>query len=106
MTFGISTAGAIMIAGALAAGATVYSADQQRKATNKASDAQKQASADALSQQQAEQNQLNQRQADTESILEGNTQSDTQSTMLTTSNGLSIDDLILGRGTTQLGGRR
>ena len=105
MTFGISTAGAIMIAGALAAGASVYSADQQRKATHKAADLQKEASDKALSQQQAEQNQLNQRQADTESILEGNTTSDTQSTMLTSANGLSIDDLILGRGTTQLGGR-
>lgn len=102
----MSAVACAVIAGAvIAAGATVYSSRQQAKATEKASKLQKEASDSALSQQQAEQNQLNQRQADTESILEGNTTSDTQSTMLTGANGLSIDDLILGRGTTQLGGR-
>lgn len=106
MTFGISTAGAIMIAGAMAAGASVYSADQQRRATNRASDLQAQASRDALTQQQAEQNQANQRTADTESILEGNSHGNTQSTMLTGANGLTLDDLILGRGTSLLGGRQ
>ncbi len=98
-------AAAIIAGSVLAAGATVYSSHQQSKATRKAAQLQKEASDDALSQQQAEQNQANQRQADTESILEGNTTSDTQSTMLTGASGLSIDDLILGRGTTQLGGR-
>ena len=53
MTFGISTVGAIMLAGAMATGASVYSADQQRRATNRASDLQAQASRDALTQQQA-----------------------------------------------------
>lgn len=106
MTFGISTVGAVMLAGAMAAGASVYSVDQQRRATNRASDLQAQASRDALTQQQAEQNQANQRTADTESILEGNSQGDTQSTMLTGPNGLTLDDLILGRGTSLLGGRQ
>lgn len=106
MTFGISTVGAIMLAGAMATGASVYSVDQQRRATNRASDLQAQASRDALTQQQAEQNQANQRTADTESILEGNSQGDTQSTMLTGANGLTLDDLILGRGTSLLGGRQ
>lgn len=96
---------AIVAGSVITAGASVYAANKQAKATNKAARLQKEASDQALSQQQQEQNQANQRQADTESILEGNTASDTQSTMLTGANGLSIDDLILGRGTTQLGGR-
>lgn len=101
-----AVAAAIIAAGVIAGGATIYSADQQRRATNRASDLQAQASRDALTQQQAEQNQANQRTADMESILEGNSQGDTQSTMLTGANGLTLDDLILGRGTSLLGGRR
>lgn len=101
-----AVATAIIAASVLAGGATIYSADQQRRATNRASDLQAQASRDALTQQQAEQNQANQRTADMESILEGNSQGDTQSTMLTGANGLTLDDLILGRGTSLLGGRQ
>lgn len=67
---------------------------------------QQKASDDALRQQTQEMNQSNQREADTESLLEGNTGSDTQSTMLTGPNGLTLDDLILGRGTSLLGGRQ
>lgn len=104
MTFWV--AGAVAVAGALTAGATVYSSKQQAKATKQASQLQKQASDDALRQQTQQMNQENQRVADTESLLEKNTGQDVQSTMLTGPNGLTLDDLILGRGTSMLGGRQ
>lgn len=106
--FGL-TAGAIAAISAVTAataGATIYSAKKQARATENAAKVQKEASDNALRQQTQEMNQSNQRVADTESILENNTGSDTQSTMLTGPNGLSLDDLILGRGTKLLGGKQ
>lgn len=92
-------------AAAVTAASTIYSANKQARATKAAANLQKQASDDALRQQTQEMNQANQRDADTESLLESNTANDTQSTMLTGPNGLTLDDLILGRGTSLLGGR-
>lgn len=103
MSFWVS--GAILVGSALTAGATAYSSSKQAKATKKAAKLQKDASDDALRQQTQEMNQANQREADMEGILEANTGSDTQSTMLTGASGLkSLDDLILGRGSNLLGG--
>ena len=101
---GIITAifGSAVIAGS----ASIYGAKKQAAATRQAAKLQKQASDDALRQQQQEQNQLNQREVDQESLLEANTGSDTQATILTNPGGLTIDDLILGRGTSLLGGRK
>ena len=97
---------AIVGSAVLAGSATVYGAKKQAAATRQAAKLQKQASDDALRQQQQEQNQLNQREVDQESLLEANTGSDTQATILTNPGGLTIDDLILGRGTSLLGGRK
>lgn len=97
---------AAVVGGLIAGGASVYSSRQQAKATRQAANLQKRASDDALRQQTQETNQASQRSADEESLLEQNTGSDTQSTMLTGPNGLTLDDLILGRGTSLLGGRR
>lgn len=97
---------AIVGSAVIAGSATVYGAKKQAAATRQAAKLQKQASDDALRQQQQEQNQLNQREADQESLLEANTGSDTQATILTNPGGLTIDDLILGRGTSLLGGRK
>ena len=86
---------------------SVYSANKTSKATMKAARMQNEASKDALRQQQQEMNQTNQRHADTESILEGNTSGDVPATMLTPGGAtMSLDDLILGRGTSLLGGRQ
>lgn len=107
--FALTTAQAVGLmaaATAATAGATIYGAKKQSSATRQAAQLQKQASDDALRQQTQEMNRANQREADTESILEENTGNDTQSTMLTGPGGLSLDDLILGRGTQQLGGRQ
>lgn len=97
---------AIVGSAVIAGSATVYGAKKQAAATRQAAKLQKQASDDALRQQQQEQNQLNQREVDQESLLEANTGSDTQATILTNPGGLTIDDLILGRGTSLLGGRK
>lgn len=106
--FGLSTAAAIAVGATVAAtsASTIYASRQQAKATKQAAALQKQASDDALSQQTQEMRRNNQMDADAEAILEGNTGSDTQSTMLTGPNGLTLDDLILGRGTSLLGGRQ
>ena len=103
---GIYIALATVAAAATTASASVYGAKKQASATKQAAKLQKQASDDALRQQQQEQNQLNQREVDQESLLEANTGSDTQATILTNPGGLTIDDLILGRGTSLLGGRK
>lgn len=109
MTFGLS-AGAIAAIGAMTAataGSQIYAANKQAKATKAASKVQAKASNDALRQQTQEMNQANQKTADTESLLEQNTGSDVQGTMLTGANGIqSLDDLILGRGASMLGGRK
>ena len=97
---------AIVGSAVIAGSATIYGAKKQASATQKAAKLQKQASDDALRQQQQEQNQLNQREVDQESLLEANTGPDTQGTILTSPGGLTIDDLILGRGTSLLGGRK
>ena len=97
---------AIVGSAVIAGSASIYGAKKQAAATRKAAKLQKQASDDALRQQQQEQNQLNQREVDQESLLEANTGSDTQATILTNPGGLTIDDLILGRGTSLLGGRK
>lgn len=97
---------AIVGSAVIAGSATIYGAKKQAAATRQAAKLQKQASDDALRQQQQEQNQLNQREVDQESLLEANTGSDTQATILTNPGGLTIDDLILGRGTSLLGGRK
>lgn len=106
--FGLSTAGAIALATmtAATAGASIYSANKQSRATKQAAQLQKEASDSALSQQTEEMRRANQNDVDTESLLESNTGQDTQSTMLTGPNGLTLDDLILGRGTSLLGGRQ
>lgn len=105
--FGISAATMIAVGTAAATSASaIYASKQQAKATKQAAALQKQASDDALSQQTQEMRRNNQEGADMEAILEGNTGSDTQSTMLTGPNGLTLDDLILGRGTSLLGGRQ
>ena len=97
---------AIVGSAVIAGSASIYGAKKQAAATRQAAKLQKQASDDALRQQQQEQNQLNQREVDQESLLEANTGSDTQATILTSPGGLTIDDLILGRGTSLLGGRK
>lgn len=97
---------AIVGSAVIAGSASIYGAKKQAAATRQAAKLQKQASDDALRQQQQEQNQLNQREVDQESLLEANTGSDTQATILTNPGGLTIDDLILGRGTSLLGGRK
>lgn len=98
---------AMAVSAAAMAGSTIYSAHKQAKATKQASKLQKQASDDALRQQTQDMNQANQREADTESLLEANTGSDVQGTMLTGANGIQfLDDLILGRGSSMLGGRQ
>lgn len=63
------------------------------------------ASNEASRLQQAENNRLNQREVDTESLLESSAGNDVQSTLLSNGGGTSLDDIILGRGTTLLGGR-
>lgn len=97
---------AIVGSAVIAGSASIYGAKKQAAATRQAAKLQKQASDDALRQQQQEQNQLNQREVDQESLLEANTGPDTQATILTNPGGLTIDDLILGRGTSLLGGRK
>lgn len=97
---------AIVGSAVIAGSASIYGAKKQAAATRQAAKLQKQASDDALRQQQQEQNQLNQREVDQESLLEANMGSDTQATILTNPGGLTIDDLILGRGTSLLGGRK
>lgn len=98
---------AMVASAVIGAGASVYASNKTAKATMKAAGLQREASQDALRQQQQEMNQANQRQADTESILEGNTSGDTSSTMLTGGGAsMTLDDLILGRGTSLLGGRQ
>lgn len=105
--FGISAAAVAAIgAAAVTSASAVYASRQQSKATMQAAAMQKKASDEALSQQTQEMRRNNQMDADTESILESNVGSDTQSTMLTGPNGLTLDDLILGRGTSLLGGRQ
>ena len=106
MSFWVS--GAVMIGALATSAATVYSAKKTAAATKKAAEMQEKSSQDALRQQTQEMNKANQREADQESILEGNTTGDTQSTMLTGPGGagLTLDDLILGRGTSMLGGRQ
>lgn len=90
----------------MAAAGSVYSSRVQAKATRNAANVQREASDNALKQQQTEFRQSNQNTADTESILDQNSGSDTGSTMLTGPGGISLDDLILGKGANLLGGNQ
>ena len=55
-------------------------------------------------QQTQQMRQQNQQQADVSGLLEGNTASDTSSTMLTGAGGINPGSLSLGRGNSLLGG--
>ena len=104
--FGLSAAAAAVISGALVTAGSVYSSRVQAKATRRAANVQREASDNALKQQTTEFRQANQNTADTESILDQNAGSDTGSTMLTGPGGISLDDLILGKGANLLGGNK
>ena len=104
--FGLSTAAAAVLGGALVAAGSVYSSKVQAKATRYAANVQREASDKALKQQTTEFRQANQNTAGTESILDQNAGSDTGSTMLTGPGGISLDDLILGKGANLLGGNK
>lgn len=87
------------------AGASMYSANKQAKATKAAANQQAAASAKALEQQKTAYNKENQKSADVSSILEENTASDMGTTMLTGANGANAASSgSLGKGYTLLGG--
>ena len=104
---GVTTAtviGASVASAAIGAGASMYSAHQSSKAQKSADNQQAEASRKALNQQKSEFARQNQNQADVGAILEGNTGSETGSTLLTSPLGVDPNQLKLGKGTSLLGG--
>ena len=83
---------------------SLYNANRQEKAQNRANRIQEQASQRAAAQQTMQMRRQNQQQADTTSVLEGNTGADTSATMLTGAGGVNPGMMHLGQGSTLLGG--
>lgn len=85
-------------------GTSVYSSNQQSKASKRAANMQREASEKQLRQQEQEFNRQNQNEVDTSALLEANSGSETGSTMLTGASGVANDLLSLGKGSSLLGG--
>lgn len=94
----------VALATVAVAGATMYSANQQKKATKQAADMQAQESQRQLKEQQQQFNRQNQNQVDVSGMLEGNTGGEMGTTLLTGAQGISKDQLTLGKGSNLLGG--
>ncbi len=94
----------VAIASIAVAGATMYSANQQKKATKRAADMQAQESQRQLKEQQQQFNRQNQNQVDVSGMLDGNSGGEMGSTLLTGASGISKDQLTLGKGSNLLGG--
>lgn len=88
----------------VAVGASVYSANQQSKATKRAADMQAQESERQRKEQEQQFNRQNQNQVDVSGMLEGNTGAEMGTTLLTGAQGISKDQLTLGKGSNLLGG--
>ena len=94
----------VAIASVAIAGATMYSANQQKKATKKAADMQAQESQRQLKAQEQQFNRQNQNQVDIGGLLEGNAGGEMGTTLLTGAQGIARDQLSLGKGSSLLGG--
>lgn len=94
----------VAIATVAVAGATMYSANQQKKATQRAADMQAKESERQRKEQEQQFNRQNQNQVDVGSILDGNVGGEMGSTLLTGAQGISRDQLSLGKGSNLLGG--
>jgi Flp pilus assembly protein TadB len=94
----------VAIATVAVAGATMYSAHQQKKATQRAADMQAQESQRQLKEQQQQFNRQNQNQVDVSGMLEGNSGGEMGTTLLTGAQGIAKDQLTLGKGSNLLGG--
>ncbi len=88
---------AVAAATIVAAGASVYTSEKNRKAQHQAADAQKEASDKQLKQQQQEFNKANQQQVNLEGVYEGE-QSTGMGTMITGPSGVNKNQLSLGGG--------
>ena len=86
-----------------AAGAMAYSSNQQSKAQKAAANQQAKAAAEANKQQQMEFNRANQNEVDVSSILDQNSAISTP-TMLTGPSGAGRNNMLLGGGSSLLGG--
>ena len=84
-------------------GATMYSANKQGKAQRRAADQQAKAAAEAKKQQEMEFNKANQNEVDVSGIMSQN-QGVGSATMLTGPGGVGKNDLLLGGGSSLLGG--
>ncbi len=89
--------GAAIAAGVAAVGASIYTADRNRKAQHQAADAQREASDKQLSMQQQQFNKANQRQVNLEDVY-ANEQNSGMGTMITGPSGVNKSQLNLGGG--------
>ena len=95
---------AVASAAIIGAGASIYSSNQQAKATKKAADMQAQESERQRKEQEQQFNRQNQNQVDVAGMLAGNTGAEMGTTLLTGAQGVSKDQLTLGKGSNLLGG--
>lgn len=90
--------------GLIASAATsIYAANSQDKAQRRAADQQRNAAAEAKKQQQMEFNKANQNEVDVSGIM-GQNKGEGSATMLTGPSGVDKNNLLLGGGSSLLGG--
>lgn len=95
---------AVAAAAVVGAGASIYSSRQQAKATKQAADMQAKESERQRKEQEQQFNRQNQNQVDVSGMLEGNIGGEMGTTLLTGAQGISKDQLTLGKGSSLLGG--
>lgn len=96
---GYAMAGAALVA----AGSMAYSSNQQSKAQKAAANQQAKAAAEANKQQQMEFKRANQNEVDISNILDSNAAAN-NATLLTGTGGVGRNNLMLGGGSSLLGG--
>ncbi len=85
------------ISAAAMAGASIYSAEKQSKATKKAADMQAKTAKEQFQRDEQQFNRQNQNQVDMTSLLESNTASGLDSTMMTGPQGVQKSQMNLGK---------
>lgn len=103
MSGGWVAVGAAAASAASSAASSMYSANKQAKAQRHVADQQAKAAAEAKKQQEMEFNKANQNEVDISGIM-GQNQGGGSATMITGPGGVGKNDLLLGGGSSLLGG--